>query len=265
MRGDRKMIESIPEALRADIGVIRRVKRPRQGHASETAIVETASGQYVIKRAQGDDFCLWLEREAIVLAALSSASLPVPALYRFYKDAERNESWALLEYIEGDTLRHALMHEADERTRQQLIFSFGEALAAVHATPCPQTLIRTKPWLEEMLEKAADRLKRGCTDGTAELLNKLKQHRPAPGPTTFIHGDFTIDNVLVHRKTVTGIIDWSGGAYGDPRYDLALAIRPKRNAFERENDIAVFFAGYGQPPINRDDYEYFANGLYEFF
>lgn len=82
---------------------------------------------------------------------------------------------------------------------------------------------------------------------------------------TFIHGDFTIDNVLVSNAVVTGIIDWAGGVYGDPRYDVSLAIRPKLNAFETGRDIQIFFEGYGQKIIDEEDYNYFANGLYEFF
>ena len=88
---------------------------------------------------------------------------------------------------------------------------------------------------------------------------------PAPCPPTLIDGDFTIDNVLVRDRNIVGVIDWSGGAFGDPRYDAALAIRPKRSAFQHEADVIVFFEGYGQKPITKDEYEYFANGLYEFF
>lgn len=64
---------------------------------------------------------------------------------------------------------------------------------------------------------------------------------------------------------VTGVIDWSGGAHGDPRYDLSLAIRPKPNAFESERDKQIFFKGYRGKMIDDDVYDYFVNGLYEFF
>ena len=74
----------------------------------------------------------------------------------------------------------------------------------------------------------------------------------------------TVDNVLVHNGKVTGIIDWSGGAFGDSRYDVSLAIRPKPHVFEWDTDKLCFFEGYGENILTKGDYEYFIN-LYEYF
>ncbi|TFB22832.1 hypothetical protein E3U55_06235 [Filobacillus milosensis] len=60
-------------------------------------------------------------------------------------------------------------------------------------------------------------------------------------------------------------IDWSGGAYGDPRYDTAIAVRPKQGIFRWPQDWHIFFESYGKEPINRKEYDYFVEGLYEFF
>lgn len=82
-------------------------------------------------------------------------------------------------------------------------------------------------------------------DGSRELLEKLKIINRKEYKQTLIHGDFTIDNVLVNNGKITGVIDWSGGAYGDPRYDVSLAIRPKPNAFEDEIDKEIFLKAMG--------------------
>lgn len=82
---------------------------------------------------------------------------------------------------------------------------------------------------------------------------------------TLIHGDFTIDNVLVRDGKITSIIDWSGEAFGDPRYDVSLAIRPKPNAVETDSEINTFFEGYGKKIIDEQEYKYFEDGLYAFF
>ncbi|NJP39269.1 aminoglycoside phosphotransferase family protein [Alkalicoccus luteus] len=79
-----------------------------------------------------------------------------------------------------------------------------------------------------------------------------------------MHGDFTIDNVLIHGGRITGIIDWAGAAYGDPRYDVALAVRPKPSVFTQE-DAAAFYKGYGKTALSNNEFHYFAEGLYEFF
>lgn len=61
------------------------------------------------------------------------------------------------------------------------------------------------------------------------------------------------------------MIDWSGGAFGEPRCDAALAIRPKPRVFQDQLDVDIFFEGYGEKILTEDDFTYFAEGLYEFF
>jgi aminoglycoside phosphotransferase (APT) family kinase protein len=80
-----------------------------------------------------------------------------------------------------------------------------------------------------------------------------------------IHGDFTVDNVLIAKGRVTGVIDWAGGGPGDPRYDLALAIRPRETGlFQEPPDRHAFFEGYGMAGLSAAEYDYFVK-LYEFF
>lgn len=135
----------------------------------------------------------------------------------------------------------------------------------IHSTPCPSELISERPWLDEKLCQAELNFKKYHVGCTLELLGKIKSFKPKECPQTLIHGDFTIDNVLVKNGVITGVIDWGGGAYGDPRYDVSLAIRPKPNAFEDEIDKQIFFEGYGGKIIDDNEYDYFVNGLYEFF
>lgn len=146
-----------------------------------------------------------------------------------------------------------------------MMFNFGTVLYQIHATPCPEELKYEPSWLEEMLTQAAFNLDHYEVDGTQDLLGKIKTITLPVTKQTLIHGDFTIDNVLVCDGLITGVIDWSGGAYGDPRYDMSIAIRPKPNVFESERDKEIFFEGYRGKIITDDVYDYFVNGLYEFF
>lgn len=73
-----------------------------------------------------------------------------------------------------------------------------------------------------------------------------------------------MDNVLVSEGRVSGLIDWCWGAFGDPRYDLALATRPKPEAFGEPADLDAFYEGYGGRRLTEEERDYFV-GLYEFF
>jgi hypothetical protein len=56
-----------------------------------------------------------------------------------------------------------------------------------------------------------------------------------------------------------------GGAFGDPRYDVSLSIRPKPSAIETDSEIDSFFEGYGRKILGEREYKYFEDGLYAFF
>lgn len=258
-------LDEIPSEINDHIGVIKDIRFPRQGHTSDVAILESLRGCFVIKRTKGEQYCSWLSQEIDVLNCIHNTMLPIPTVFQFLQQKSENQSWALLQYFEGETLRHALNKEKNTNKKREMIFNFGLTLSQIHSTPCPKELIGDTIWLDDMLRRAEYNLTHYSVDGTADLLEQLKKNKPQPIKSTLIHGDFTIDNVLVREGKIISIIDWSGGAFGDPRYDVSLAIRPKPNAIETELEIHTFFEGYGTEILSKMETEYFENGLYNFF
>ncbi len=258
-------IDEIPNEIIDYLDSVIDIKFPRQGHTSDVGIVDSSNGRFVLKRTKGEQYCSWLSNEVGALKYLNNTLLPIPKVYRFVEQTEKIQSWALLEFFEGETLRQALTKEKNRNRKHEMIFSFGAVLAQIHSTSCPKDLIWDSIWLEEMLRRAEYNLKHYSVDGTSVLLEELKTNKPLPIENTLIHGDFTIDNVIFHDGKVKCVIDWSGGTFGDPRYDLSLAIRPKPNAIETNSDINSFFEGYGKKILDEREYKYFEDGLYAFF
>ncbi|MFI5843174.1 phosphotransferase [Catenuloplanes sp. NPDC051500] len=60
-----------------------------------------------------------------------------------------------------------------------------------------------------------------------------------PWTPAFIHGDLQITHVFTEADEVTGIIDWSEAAQGDPLFDLAIL------TLGHEDRLADVLAGYG--------------------
>lgn len=246
-------IIEIPLEIKEHLHTINAIKFPRQGYCSDVAIIESENGVYALKRTKGIVFCSWLEREVTVLNCLAKqTTLPVPTVKKFVE--QQNQNWALLECVEGETLRTALCKETNKAKRQEMLFQFGAILSQIHATPCPKELRNEQKWLDHMLDQAEYNFKNYKVDGNQQLLEKIKRTQPADYQQTWIHGDFTIDNVLVSNGVITGVIDWRSGACGDPRYDVSLAIRPKPNAFENNIDHEIFFEGYGAKTIDENVY-----------
>ena len=223
----------------------------------------TDSGMYIMKKCDHPLYREWLRTEHRNLRLLHSAGLRIPDVIGFAE--EPGSSWLVMSYIEGTRLREFLATEHRASKREQAIHEYGAALKQIHESPCPAELKRAGDWLDGMLLQARSNLAHYTVDGNAELLVELERTKPEPVKATLIHGDFTIDNVLVRDGAVVGVIDWSGAAFGDPRYDAALAIRPKPNAFQDAHDVALFYEAYGRLRLTIQDYRYFEEGLYAFF
>jgi aminoglycoside phosphotransferase (APT) family kinase protein len=221
----------------------------------------------VVKCAVEQPFRDWLRREYVVLRALAATELPIPQVYTYVERATTTtiRSWLLMEHLPGQPLHVFLQSEHRAGVRHDLLVAFGHLLAQVHRCPPPRELAtREQPWLDETLQRAARYLNYYPVDGTPALLARLERQRPQPVPAMLIHGDYTLDNVLVVQQAVTGLVDWAGGAVGDPRYDLALATRSETAAFQTPEDVDAFYAGYGGPHLSASEARYF-RGLYEFF
>jgi aminoglycoside phosphotransferase (APT) family kinase protein len=230
---------------------------------SEVALVD-GDASCVIKKCRDPNYLEWLSREHQVLLALAHTPLPVPRVldYAEVRDTEGGrEAWLVVSRLEGRSLWNELL-DANSQRRARLLRRVGELLKQLHATPVPVGLRPESPWIDRMLAEARDHL--GWCDGTVELLADLRHRLPAPVPEVLIHGDLALDNVLIAAEDAMSLIDWPGGAQGDPRCDVALALSTEPEITLGETELAAFFEGYGGAPVDRSTRRWFED-LYEFF
>ena len=260
---ENQKLMDLPNEIKSITKKIIKISYPKQGCTSIVAIIDSQTGRYILKQTNHPLYNIWLDREINVLKALEGVPFKVQKV--FYYHQTENYRMALLEYLEGETLYTYLQTNLAEDVRSNIIIEFGQILKNIHETPCPNKLNSNKDWINECLLEAEYNFKNYETEGTEEMLNYLIHNQPNRIPQTLIHGDFTVDNVLVFNNHISGVIDWGGGAFGDPRYDVALAIRPEDNAFLDEKDQDLFFKGYGGKIITDKDYYYFEHVLYSFY
>ncbi|MED3855067.1 aminoglycoside phosphotransferase family protein [Priestia megaterium] len=211
---------------------------PKQGCTSDAGILHTAKGRYVLKRAKGEKYRKWLYREYYVLKYIQALEdFQSPRAYKFVQTAE--QSRLLLEFFEGKTVREYLEKEDNEKKREHVVYEMGRLLARIHDAECPEPLVSKQPWVHRMLQEAQYNLIHYKVDGNQQLLKQLQKQNMICRKEVLIHGDYTIDNVLVHDGRITAVIDWSGGTCGDARYDMALAVRFEDGIFTGKD--SVFF------------------------
>ena len=266
-----------PEVLNV-LGEIYHVTMPKQGATSQVWIVECAAGVRVVKHASRVPYVDWLMREGFVLKVFSwglgfgknekEITFPFPKLYLDGANLDDPPlPYLVMSLLPGEPLSNVMAGEDDPIRRLHWMSAFGAMLRQIHDTPARLMLRYRIPWLDERLNSASDYILAGFeldADDPPRLLEYLRANHPDPVRQRLVHGDFMWDNVLVQDGQISGIVDWGGGAYGDPRYDLALAILPHEEGEISDAEVAAFYAGYGCEPLTEAEYRYFTN-LYEFF
>jgi len=235
---------------------------PPQGMTSDVVFVEGCDAPVVLKRCRDPRYTSWLRREHTVLRALPTLPVPVPrVLDSIDREAEGGDVWLVMTRLPGSPLWPWLL-DASPTRRADLLNVLGTALRQVHSLALPLVLRNEQGWLDAKLAEAEGNL--AWCDGTPGLLSDLVRRKPDPVQETLIHGDLSLDNVLIEGKGISGFVDWPFGGQGDPRSDIALALQTEPEIALQERDFAAFSAGYGSPLLEVDTRRWFAD-LYEFF
>lgn len=98
----------------------------------------------------------------------------------------------------------------------------GAVIRKLHDAPPP-------PWVGEKLSRARSDLDRECAwlvdSGVlpSDLVHRNREIAEValrPWTPVFMHGDLQIAHIFIDRDEVTGVVDWSEAAPGDPLFDL---------------------------------------------
>ncbi|WP_433718595.1 phosphotransferase family protein [Actinoplanes sp. CA-051413] len=117
----------------------------------------------------------------------------------------------------------------------------GAAARKLHDAPLP-------PWRGRKVDDIAADLESECAwllaNGVlpTDLIvrnRKIAEAALRSYTPKFVHGDFQITHVFVDGDELTGVIDWSEAAQGDPLHDLATL------TLGHEEHLADVVAGYG--------------------
>ena len=153
--------------------------------------------------------------------------VPVPRLTGFV--VAEDGAWLLTTALVGETAWQLL--DREPARRGQVVDALAALLRTLHAIPvaaCPfDSGMDHRVWL------ARRRIDAGLVDegdfddaragwSAEQVWNALQRHMPlAPDPVV-THGDFSLDNILVHDGRITGCIDLGRVGVADRYQDLAI-------------------------------------------
>ena len=256
-------LTELPPELAEHVPRHARLTFPRQGKTSDVAYAEHDGRVVVVKRCAHRVYLDWLRREQVALRALVESGLPIP---RFIAYAETETGgqpvgWLLMSCLEGSQFLGAAI-AASLSVRRSMFRQLGELVRRLHDTRVPVGLERQGSWVLRQIEQARNNLP--WCDGSAAGLAELERTRPLPVPETLIHGDLSLDNVLIDARGSLHLIDWADGGAGDPRHDIALALQTKPELELPAEALQAFFEGYGSAPVDEATRDWFVR-LYDYF
>jgi aminoglycoside phosphotransferase (APT) family kinase protein len=214
------------------------------------------------------DFDCWLlESEFALLRDLSALELPVPEPL-FISDDGR---YYVMHQSPG--VGNTSMFAANRVIPQRALIDMAEFLGRLHSTP-PARLpnfikaSRNDIVLGETNEQCVRRMLLRWRDYSMRMrrLPSPIEHAtfawlwknipPNESQPSFLHGDFGPHNCLWDADRLSAVLDWEGGHFGDPAFDLGYA-RPQIVSQMDWNEFLRHYEGAGGPHITPARLEYF--------
>jgi aminoglycoside phosphotransferase (APT) family kinase protein len=226
------------------------VERHRAGHSNETFFVGRSGQRWVLRRPPAGTFLPTAHdvmREYRVLSALADRPVRAPRPVLACEDESViGAPFYLMEEVSGTVVRDQLppfIDEGRDAERQAVGEELIDALVELHAVDWREAGLEGwgKPtgYLERQVRRwtgqltLATRLSRPLPD-LFEVGEWLAERIPASPPSTIVHGDYKLDNVVLSPDgpvRLRAILDWEMSTIGDPLADLGYLL-----SFWREPD-----------------------------
>lgn len=207
------------------------------GHSNLTYLVRAGGREYVLRRPplgpvapKAHD----MAREYAVLRAVHPHFPPAPEVYRLCEDPSViGAVFFLMErrcgvVIRGETPTH-WRAEAGRISR-----AFVDGLVELHSIDIERhgltALGRPEGYLERQVRGWTDRWQRAQNEplpAMDQVLRWLGEKMPQSGPSTLVHNDYKLDNLILDPEDparIVAVLDWEMATVGDPLSDLGLTL-----------------------------------------
>jgi len=262
-------VASLDRYLRANLAGYRGGLEVRQfdsGHSNPTFFLsaEIAGGErkdFVLRKKPPGKLVAsahQVDREFRVISALAATDVPVaPAHLLCADDAVIGQMFYIMSCVEGRILVDPSMPDQTPAERAAIFDSMNDVLARLHKVDPVKVGLSDYGRTGQYIARQVSRWTRQYAELKTEdipAMDKLAAFLPAnipeEDPTTVVHGDYRLGNLIVHptEPRIVAVLDWELSTLGHPLCDLAYNCIGYHLKDPPHGFAAVDFAKLGLPP-----------------
>ena len=211
-----------------------RIEQFKGGQSNPTYKLTAGSGQYVLRRKPSGHLlpsAHAVDREFRVLRALAATAVPVPEVLALCDDVEVIGSmFYVMRFVGGRVFWDQRLPELSRGGRAALFESMNATIAALHGIEPDEVGLgdfgRPGHYMARQVARWSKQYHAAETapiEAMDRLIDWLPRHLPPEVGTRIVHGDFRLDNVIIHASEprVIAVLDWELSTLGDPLADFA--------------------------------------------
>lgn len=209
------------------------VKQFKGGQSNPTYLLEAASGKYVMRRKPPGKLLKSahaVDREYQVISALYDAGFPVPKPYVLCEDEDVvGTVFFVMAYVEGRIFWELDLPTCDPDERRAIYDNVNQTIADLHnfdhkkiglaeyGRPGNYFARQISRWSKQYEASEIDKI-----EAMDRLIEWLPENVPQEDSATVVHGDFRLDNMILHpvEPRVIAVLDWELSTIGHPLGDF---------------------------------------------
>jgi len=209
--------------------------KPLTGGQSNPTFLLTSGKQKLVLRKKPPGPLLpsahAVDREYRVMKALQGSDVPVPKLFAYSDDTSIvGTPFYLMEFLEGRVIVDQSLPGMSTSERTAIYMEMNRIIAALHQVDPEAVGLadfgRAGNYFGRQIARWSRQYQESRTEDIAalnSLIEWLPQNIPAGDQTTIVHGDYRLDNLVLHptEPRAIGLLDWELATLGHPLADFA--------------------------------------------